>query len=422
MRYIEVEGGYPLQGELTVQGSKNAALPMMAAALLTQQPVTLKNCPAIEDVQVMCELLEHMGVQVSRTKDTIRIQARRIQNTLLPEELVNRMRSSIMLMGPLLSRAGRAEMAFPGGCVIGARPVDLHVKGLSQLGYEIQEAEGRLLGRRVPELSGGVRRIHLAFPSVGATENLLMGSVLGGGKTIITGAAREPEVRELALMLTQMGARIQGIGSERLVIHAVPRLRAVERRVMADRIVTGTYLICTAVTGGNITLNGVDPVDNLELLQVLSKMGCQVYYQETEQWIQLRAPKVLKPVDIRTEPYPGFATDLQAMMTVAMTQADGVSHLEETIFENRFRHVEALRRMGARIEVRHGRAVIHGSTQLRPDWLWATDLRAGAAMVLAGLCAKGKTRIGELSHIERGYEDMVRDLSQLGAQVSIQES
>lgn len=421
MKYIEVEGGYPIQGELTVQGSKNAALPMMAAALLTRQPVTLRGCPQIEDVQVMCDLLTHMGVQVKRQGSTLYLQAWRIQNTELPSELVHRMRSSMMLMGPLLSRTGRASMSFPGGCVIGARPVDLHIAGLQQLGYEILENDGRFVARRVPELAGGMRRIHLRFPSVGATENILMGCVLGGGETILTGAAREPEVRELALMLNQMGASIQGIGTERMVIRAAQRLRAADRQVTADRIVTGTYLLAAAMTGGEITLKGVNPVDNLALFQVLEDMGCRIDYHERNGMVHLKAPSRLKSTMVSTKPYPGFATDLQAMLMVAMTQAEGISQLEETIFENRFRHVEALRRMGARIQTTKKTARIWGGAELRPDELWATDLRAGAAMVLAGLCAKGRSRIGNLEHIERGYEDLVRDLRRLGAHIILKE-
>lgn len=420
MKYIEVEGGACLQGTLSVQGSKNAALPMMAAALLTKQPVTLHDCPDIEDTRVMCELLKHMGVDVKQEGKTLHIHARSVRDSKLPYELVRKMRSSIMVMGALLCRTGYAEMAFPGGCVIGARPIDLHISGLRELGYEIEETETALIGRYVPELSSGVRQIHLNFPSVGATENILMGAVHAGGRTVLTGAACEPEVRELALMLQQMGARMEGIGSEKLCINGTQILRGVERTVPKDRIVAGTYLVAAALTGGRVEIIGLESDDVEALLTVLKQMGCHIEIKEKPCRIILEAPKTLKAVDIHTAPHPGFPTDMQAMIMVAMTQAEGVSHIRETIFENRFRHVEALRRMGAHIDVRGDMAIVHGKTPLQADILCATDLRAGAAMVLAGLCAKGKSQIEGLEHIERGYENLVRDLTELGGKVSQQ--
>lgn len=419
MRYIEIEGGRPLQGEIAIQGSKNAALPMMAAALLTNQPVLIRRCPDIEDVRVMCELLEHMGAQITRKKDSVRIQMRQIQNTVLPKALVQKMRSSIMLLGPLLARAGRAEMTFPGGCVIGSRPIDLHLTALQQRGFSIEDKEGCLIGRKKVEQTEQACRIHLRFPSVGATENILMNAVLGSGQTILSGAATEPEITALAMMLRQMGARIEGIGSQQLTIQAVPYLHGIQTSVMGDRIVAGTYLLAAAATKGDVWLHGARAQENRALLHVLEEMGCEIEDHEKQEWIHLKAPAVLKPVSVRTAPYPGFATDLQAMLTIVMTQAEGISHIEETIFENRFRHVEAMRRIGARIQVQKTSAAIHGATRLQPAVLWATDLRAGAAMVLAGLCADGCTQIRELSHIERGYEDIVRDFRQLGAVISL---
>ncbi len=424
MKYIEIEGGHPIRGELAVQGSKNAALPMMAAALLTSQPVVLERCPQIEDVQVMCELLRYVGAEVTWQGERVRIHARRIQNTQLPQKLVNRMRSSVMLMGPLLSRAGEVKMCFPGGCVIGARPIDLHIEGLRKLGYDFQEEKGCISGwQSRPELTGkrknalGVRRIHLEYPSVGATENLLMASVLEPGETILTGAAREPEVQELAFMLRQMGAQIDGIGTERIRISGAVRLVGISRWIMADRIVAGTYLIAAALTGGELLLHYVNPLDSFALLQTLEEMGCRIAYNEKQQWIHLRGPKRLKAAEVITKPYPGFPTDLQAMMMVAMSQAEGISHMKETVFENRYRHVEALRRMGARVNVQDNEATLWGSCRLKGNELWATDLRAGAAMVLAGLCAEGVSRIFNLEHVERGYESIVKDLFALGAHI-----
>jgi len=424
MKYIEIEGGHPIRGELAVQGSKNAALPMMAAALLTSQPVVLERCPQIEDVQVMCELLRYVGAEVTWQGERVRIHARRIQNTQLPQKLVNRMRSSVMLMGPLLSRAGEVKMCFPGGCVIGARPIDLHIEGLRKLGYNFQEEKGCISGwQSRSELTGkrksafGVRRIHLEYPSVGATENLLMASVLEPGETVLTGAAREPEVQELAFMLRQMGAQIDGIGTERIRINGVARLGGICRWIMADRIVAGTYLIAAALTGGELLLHYVNPLDSFALLQTLEEMGCRIAYNEKQQWIHLRGPKRLKAAEVITKPYPGFPTDLQAMMMVAMSQAEGISHMKETVFENRYRHVEALRRMGARVNVQDNEATLWGSCRLKGNELWATDLRAGAAMVLAGLCAEGVSRIYNLEHVERGYESIVKDLFVLGAHI-----
>lgn len=314
-------------------------------------------------------------------------------------------------------------MCYPGGCVIGARPIDLHLEGLRQLDCEIREENGVIWGRR--EKKAGqppyVRQIHLPFPSVGATENLLMASVLNTGSTVLTGAACEPEIDQLAGMLVQMGARIRGIGTQRLEIWGVQRLRGVRRCVQADRIVTGTYLLAAAAAGGEISLRHVCPQDQQALLQVLQQMGCRLGYQEEGGWIWLESKGRLRALDVTTAPYPGFPTDLQAMLMVAMSQAEGTSHLTETVFESRFRHVEAIRRMGARIQTKGQRAVIQGPTPLRADRLSATDLRAGAAMVLAALCAEGTSRIEEIQHVERGYEDIARDLQRLGARVTIKE-
>ena len=424
MKYIEIEGGYPIRGELAVQGSKNAALPMMAAALLTSQPVILERCPQIEDVQVMCQLLRYVGAEVEQQGERIRICARQIRNTQLPQSLVSRMRSSIILLGPLLSRVGEAKMCFPGGCVIGSRPIDLHVKGLRELGYVMQEEGCCVWGWKSKNSSmwngsgaGCVRRIHLKYSSVGATENILLASVLEQGETILTGAAREPEVRELALMLQQMGACIKGAGTEKIQIRGKAQLNGITRWVMSDRIVAGTYLIAAAITGGEILLHYVSPEDNISLLRILEDMGCQIEYHEKHQWIHLRAPKCLKAVSVRTGPHPEFPTDLQAMLVTAMSQSEGLSHMEETVFENRFRYVEALNRMGAKISLNKNRAAVWGRCQLKGDELWATDLRAGAAMVLAGLVADGKSRIYHLNYVERGYESITADLFALGAKI-----
>ncbi len=424
MKYIEIEGGHPIRGELVVQGSKNAALPMMAAALLTSQPVVLNRCPQIKDVQVMCELLQYVGAEVTWQGESVRICARRIQNTQLPQNLVSQMRSSIMLMGPLLSRAGKTKMCFPGGCVIGTRPIDLHIDGLRKLGYELREENGCVSGWREDSKiewrrhnTREICRIRLKYPSVGATENLLMASVLKQGETVITGAAREPEVRDLAFMLRHMGAHIEGIGTERIWISGREQLNGVCHWVMADRIVAGTYLIAAAITGGEILLHYVDPVDNYAVIQILEDMGCKVAYNEKQQWIHLRAPERLRAVVVETGPYPGFPTDLQAMLMAAMSQAEGISHMKETVFENRFRHVEALRRMGAKVNVQGNEATLWGSWRLKGTELWATDLRAGAAMILAGLGAEGVSRIYNLEHVERGYESITKDLFALGARI-----
>ncbi|MBQ7017227.1 MAG: UDP-N-acetylglucosamine 1-carboxyvinyltransferase [Firmicutes bacterium] len=425
MEYIEIEGGHTIQGELAVQGSKNAALPMMAAALLTSQSVVLERCPQIEDVRVMCKLLQAMGAEVHRQGEQIFICARRIRSTRLPKELASKMRSSIMLMGPLLARTGEAEMCFPGGCVIGARPIDLHVEGLRQLGYTVTvdqdrvSAHASILGKKETDSTvSGYRRIHLQFPSVGATENLLMAAALDQRETIITGAAKEPEVQQLGLMLREMGVEIEGLGSERIWVRGRNKLGGVRCRVMPDRIVAGTYLMAGVVTGGDVLLHYVDPVDQLPVLQVLKEMGCNITYHEQQQWIHLRAPKHLKCISVSTGPHPGFPTDLQAMLMVALCKAKGVSHIEETVFEDRFRHVEALRRMGARISVKGCKATIQGGPRLKAADLWATDLRAGAAMVLAGLSGEGVSRIYNLPHIYRGYESISRDLLALGAHIN----
>ncbi len=418
MEYIEVEGGHAIRGELAVQGSKNAALPLMAAALLTSQPVILERCPQIEDVRVMCELLQYVGAEVRQQGEQIWICAKRIRNTRLPRELVARMRSSIILMGPLLARAGEAGMCFPGGCVIGVRPIDLHLEGLRHLGYAVaMDGDCVLAGDAGRQETRGLRRIHLKFPSVGATENLLMAAVLERKETVITGAAREPEVQQLGRMLQQMGAEIQGLGSERIWIRGKEKLGGVRCRVISDRIAAGTYLMAGAITGGEVLLHDVEPVDNLPALQALEGMGCQISYHEKQQWIHLRAPQQLKCISLETRPYPGFPTDLQAMLMVTLCKAKGISYIEETVFEDRFRHVEALRRMGAKITVQGRRATVQGGSKLKAADLWATDLRAGAAMVLAGLSADGVSRIYNLAHVRRGYEGISRDLLALGAHI-----
>lgn len=423
MDKIKISGGRRLQGKIAIGGAKNAALPLMAAALLTDETLTLSNLPHLDDITSMAKLLGQHGVALhlngnapngGHTGRVLDMQAKEIASTTAPYDLVRKMRASVLVLGPLVARCGIARVSLPGGCAIGNRPVDLHLKALEAMGAEIHLTEGYIEARAPGGLKGG----HILFPqvSVGATENAIMAASLADGVTTIANAAREPEVADLAHCLVAMGAEIEGIGTDTLKVTGKPRLHGAEYSVVPDRIETGTYAIAAAITGGEIELVGTRIALVSSLIDALREAGIEV--TETEDGMIVRGNRAtLKGVDVMTEPYPGFPTDMQAQFMALMTVANGASMITETIFENRFMHVPELSRMGADINV-HGRsAIVRGSAKLSGAEVMATDLRASVSMVLAGLAAEGETVINRVYHLDRGYERLEEKLAACGAKI-----
>lgn len=423
MDRIRIRGGRPLQGRLAVSGAKNAALPLMAASLLSDEPLTLENIPHLADIVTLANLLGQMGVEFfldggasngGNLGRVMRLQARDIIDTTAPYDLVRKMRASVLVLGPLMARCGRARVSLPGGCAIGTRPVDLHLKGLEAMGAQIT-LDGGYIDARV---AGRLRGADITFPSVsvGATENLIMAAVLADGTTRLVNAAREPEVVDLAACLVAMGARIDGIGSDRLTIHGVDRLHAATHAVVPDRIEAGTYIIAAAITDGDLLLTGV----RRDLVGALAEClaGAGVAVDQREDGVRVhRIDGRLDGVDFMTEPYPGFPTDLQAQVMALMTRARGASMITETIFENRFMHVPELARMGANINVHGASAMVRGVDRLIGAPVMATDLRASVSLVLAGLAAEGETVINRVYHLDRGYERLEEKLAGCGADI-----
>jgi UDP-N-acetylglucosamine 1-carboxyvinyltransferase len=408
---IVVEGGKPIKGEVRVGGAKNSALKLMAAALLASGITTLRNVPDISDVALMSEVLEHLGAHVARTDHTLTIDSSRLTSHEAPYDLVVRMRASTCVLGALVGRLGRAHVAMPGGCNIGSRKVDMHIRGLEQLGLDVSTEHGYI------DVSGKAlgADVALDFPSVGATENLLMASVLAEGATVIDNAAREPEIVDLANMLVEMGARIEGAGSPLIRITGVESLSAVDHVVVGDRIEAGTFLMAGAIDTGPVTVTGFDP-DHLDIvLQKLEQAGCTLARHEDGATISRSGP--LLPVDVQTLPYPGFPTDLQSLFMTLMAVADGGSVITENIFENRFIFADEIVRMGAEVRIDGHYALIRGVSRLSGAPVASPDLRGGAALVLAGLVADGRTVVTQVHHIDRGYEGFVEKLSSLGADV-----
>jgi UDP-N-acetylglucosamine 1-carboxyvinyltransferase len=415
MDRILIRGGRALKGQIPISGAKNAALPILAAGLLTDEPLILKNVPALADIDSMCRLLETLGTKVEADRSSrVELRTPRLTGTLAAYDLVRKMRASVLVLGPLLARAGEAKVSLPGGCAIGPRPVDLHLKGLSELGAKIELSEGYIHARAPRGLKGA--NIRLELPSVGATENLLMAACLADGQTVIANAAREPEVVDLARCLVAMGARIEGIGRGTLSIEGVAGLHGAEHAVLPDRIELGTYAIAAAITGGALELEG----GRMQLIQTvaekLEEAGVAVEPVECGLRVSGR-PGRLTGVDVMTQPYPGFPTDLQAQLMALMCTADGASMITETIFENRFMHVPELMRMGARITVHGGSALIRGVGRLTGAPVMATDLRASVSLILAGLAAEGETVVNRVYHLDRGYERLTEKLVGCGADI-----
>jgi UDP-N-acetylglucosamine 1-carboxyvinyltransferase len=415
MDRIRIRGGRPLSGEIIIGGAKNAALPLMAAGLLTEQRLVLSNIPRLDDVTTMAALLAQHGIAVDPVGNDARTLSLGgpIRSTEAPYDIVRKMRASVLVLGPLLARTGEARVSLPGGCSIGTRPVDLHLKGLQELGAQI-ELEGGYINARV---KGRLRGATIVFPfvSVGATENLLMAAALADGQTVLANAAREPEIGDLATCLNAMGARIEGIGSDKLIIEGVATLGGAEHRVIPDRIETGTYACAAAIAGGEVFLRG-GRVEHLgATVRALREAGVEIVEQEGG--FHVRRLNGLHGADAMTEPYPGFATDMQAQFMALMAVAEGAAMITETIFENRFMHVPELNRMGARINVHGASAIVRGVPALSGAPVMATDLRASVSLILAGLAAKGETVVNRVYHLDRGYEAVEQKLAACGADI-----
>ena len=422
MDRIVIRGGRPLRGTIRIGGAKNAALPLMAASLLTEDTLSLSNLPELADITTMAKLLGELGVNVvvdpkanvAGAGQVFRLTAGNITDTTAPYELVRRMRASVLVLGPLLARAGRARVSLPGGCAIGTRPVDLHLKALRQLGATIELAEGYIDAHADNGLTGA----HILFPTVtvGGTENLLMAASLAKGRTVLANAAREPEVTDLARCLVAMGARIEGIGTDTLTVDGVASLSGASYAVVPDRIETGTYAVAAAITGGQLTLEGARADTSAGVIKALAGAGVEV--KETEKGLSVaRVNGPLAGVDMMTEPYPGFPTDMQAQWMALMALSNGASMITESIFENRFMHVPELCRMGADINVHGASAIVRGVRKLSGAQVMATDLRASVSLVLAGMAAEGETVVNRVYHLDRGYERLDDKLKACGAEI-----
>ena len=414
-RYV-IEGGRKLQGTTYVSGSKNASLPIIAATILNKGINKLYNVPNIHDTKMMFKILEKLGCKIKKGNGKIIIDSRNIRNHEIPENLMNQMRSSVIIAGALLSRDKEVIFTYPGGCDIGSRPIDLHIKAFEKLGVDVKEESG-YLKCKTDELTGA--DINLDFPSVGATENIMLASVLAKGVTKINNAAMEPEIIDLQNALNAMGAKITGAGTNNIVIKGVEKLKNLSYNIIPDRIEAGTLLCATAITGGNIRLQKVIPEHIKTLTNKLEEMGCNVIIGKNE--IILDAPKKLKTVDIKTLPYPGFPTDLQSILGATLTVAKGTSIIVENIFENRYKYLNELAKMGAKSTIEGRTAVIKGIRRLNKANVKATDLRGGAALVIAALNAKGRTYVDNIEYILRGYENLDVKLRKLGASVYIEE-
>ena len=414
MDKLAITGGAQLEGSVTISGAKNATLPILAATLLTDEPLCISNVPHLQDVTTTIELLGRMGAKVTvHEQMEIEVDAAEITERQAPYDLVKTMRASILVLGPLLGRFGEADVSLPGGCAIGARPIDVHVKGLQAMGANVDIIDGYIRAR-AQRLHGA--HIVMGAVSVTGTENLLMAAVLAEGETILENAAKEPEVEDLAEFLISMGASISGAGSSKMTVRGVERLHGTNYRVQPDRIEAGTFLVAAAITGGHLRLKKVNPSHLENVLQKLQQAGASI--EIGDDWIELdMRGRELKSVDISTEVYPGFPTDMQAQFVVLDAVANGAAAVTENIFENRFMHIPELQRMGANISLSGNTAVVRGVNQLKAAPVMATDLRASASLVLAGLVAEGETIVDRIYHIDRGYECIEEKLRQIGAQI-----
>ncbi len=415
-KYI-VKKSDPLIGEVTISGAKNSVLPLMAATLLTEEETIIMDAPALKDVEIMCNILRSVGAKVVDylESNVVEINAKEILTEEVPFDLVGKMRASILVLGPLLARQGKAKIALPGGCAIGDRPIELHIKGLTALGATIKENKDGWLDCKANKLVGAT--IYLDFPSVGATENLIMAASMAEGVTIIENAAQEPEIVDLANFINKMGGKVRGAGTDIIKIEGVSKLKGAKHNVIPDRIEAGTFMIAAAITRGEIMVKNVLPEHMRPIIAKLRECGIEI--EEYEDTIIVRASgnKKLLSTDIKTLPYPGFPTDMQAQFMAFLTTVDGPSVVIESVFENRYMHVKELEKMGAKLRVQDRSAIIEGKKKLKGAKVDATDLRAGAAVVLAGFVAEGETEVSEIYHIERGYEKFVEKFRSLGGNI-----
>ena len=407
-----VYGGKRLEGEVQISGSKNAVLPIMAATLLNEGITILENCPKISDVEIMQELLLELGCKVEWHDHLLIIDTSTLNACEISERLVKRMRSSIILLGALLGRCKEAKMSKPGGCQLGARPINYHLSGLASMGVEINEQED-IICCKTRNLQGAT--INLKFPSVGATENIMLAAVKSSGMTIINNPAREPEIVDLQNYLISCGAQIKGAGTKQIIIRGVEKLSSIRYRVIPDRIVAGTYMAAAAITRGNIRLTDVCPQDLSVVTKTFERMGCRIITEKNA--LELLTPKVLRGIDIETAPHPGFPTDMQSQMLALLCTCHNISKVTERLFEERFKTVEELRKMGAQLKIEDDQVVITPCKKLIGTEVMAKDLRGGASLVVAGLAAEGCTVVNGIAHIKRGYADIVSDLTKLGAQI-----
>jgi UDP-N-acetylglucosamine 1-carboxyvinyltransferase len=408
---IVIDGGARLQGEVPVSGAKNAALPQLAASLLTDRPCTWHNVPLLRDVRTMGRLLEHMGAAVSG-EGTVRVDASRLRRPEAPYGLVKTMRASVLVLGPLLARCGSARVSLPGGCAIGERPIDQHLKGLEAMGASIR-LRGGYVEARASRLVGA--QIVFDVPTVTGTENLMMAAALARGRTVLENAAREPEIVDLAEVLSQMGARVSGAGTPVIAVDGVETLGPADHAVIPDRIEAGTFMVAAAATRGDVVLRGAEPAHLDAVIAKLRAAGADVRVGRDR--VRVRGPREIAPLDVVTQPHPGFPTDMQAQLMVLATRARGQSVITETVFENRFMHVPELRRMGAEIHVDGRTAILRGPMRLQGATVMASDLRASAALIIAGLIAEGRTEVLRVYHLDRGYERIERKLRALGARI-----
>lgn len=416
MPKIIVKKSEPLRGTVKIDGAKNAVLPIIAATLLVEGKSVLKGVPNLRDVHVISDLLRHLGAEVTYEGTTLTVDASNITTCEAPYELVRKMRASFLVMGPLLARFNHTKISMPGGCAIGTRPIDLHLKGFKSLGAEVEIDHG-FVEAKTEKLTGN--KLYLDFPSVGATENIMMAAALAEGTTIIENAAEEPEIVDLANFLNEMGANVKGAGTNTIKIKGVESLKGAEHTVIPDRIEAATYMVAAAMTKGDITVENVLMEHLKPIIAKLRETGCEII--EMENAVRVIGPEVLKPIDIKTLPHPGFPTDVQAQFMAMLTIANGTAVVIETVFENRFMHVAEFNRMGADIKIEGRSAIVNGVDKLYGAKVNATDLRAGAALILCGLIAEGETQIGEIYHIQRGYVDIDKKIRALGGNIEIVE-
>lgn len=407
-----IQGGNCLKGEVKISGSKNAALPIVAATLLVKGKTTLYNIPNIQDVQTMFEILKDIGGKVIKKNNKVIIDTSKIHTYEIPENLMRKMRSSVILAGAIIGRYHRARFSYPGGCEIGSRPIDLHLKGFEKLGINIKEEYGEIICS-TENIEG--TQINLDFPSVGATENVILASCLANGNTILTNAAKEPEIEDLIKFLNKAGARIKGAGTDRIEITGVKKLTEVSYNIMPDRIESGTYLVAGAITGGNVKIINANPKHIEPILHKLKEANCILNVGKN--YVEIKAPKRIKAVDIKTMPYPGFPTDMQSIFGALLSTAKGTSIITENIFENRYKYIQELNRMGTKINIEGRTAIIKGTKRIQGANVVASDLRGGAALVLEGLYAKGITKINNAHYILRGYENLEEKLKKIGAKI-----